>query len=78
MTAQLYLIGTCYLALLCEFYVVLRSLLYVRRERRQQRDSYFPKVAVLAPHYGWDEATEQNVRHLLCQDYSGDYQIYFV
>ena len=78
MTTQLYLIGTCYLALLCEFYVVLRSFLYVRRERRQQRDSYFPKVAVLAPHYGWDEETEQNVRQLLCQDYSGDYQIYFV
>ena len=75
---SLYLIGTCYLVLLCECYVVFRSFLYVTRERQQKRGSYYPRVAVIAPHYGWDQETEKNVLQLLSQDYQGHYQLHFV
>ena len=59
-------------------FLVLQSFLYARRERNAKRPDYTPKVVVIAPHYGWDAQTEQNVRHLLEQDYTGDYEIFFV
>ena len=78
LSMSLYLIGICYLVLLCECYVALRSFLYATKERRQKRGSYYPRVAVIAPHYGWDQETEKNVLQLLGQDYQGHYQLYFV
>jgi len=74
----LYLIVTCYLVLLCEFYVVAQSFFYVRKERLQHREEYHPRVAVIAPHYGWNQEIEENVEQLLRQDYSGRFHLYFV
>ena len=59
-------------------FLVLQSFLYARRERNAKRPDYTPKVVVIAPHYGWDAQTEQNVRYLLEQDYTGAYEIFFV
>jgi cellulose synthase/poly-beta-1,6-N-acetylglucosamine synthase-like glycosyltransferase len=50
----------------------------VRRERRVVRTPYAPRVAVIAPHYGWDAGAEANAARLLRQDYPGEYQVYFV
>ena len=73
-----YLIGIVYFFVIFQMFLVLQSFLYARRERNAKRPDYTPKVVVIAPHYGWDAQTEQNVRYLLEQDYTGDYEIFFV
>ena len=59
-------------------FLVLQSFLYARRERNAKRPDYTPKTVIIAPHYGWDAQTEQNVHNLLAQDYAGDYEVFFV
>lgn len=58
--------------------LISQSFLYSRRERKTQRPTYTPKVAIIAPHYGWDDDTEEHVKSLLIQDYEGEYHVYFV
>jgi cellulose synthase/poly-beta-1,6-N-acetylglucosamine synthase-like glycosyltransferase len=73
-----YIIGIAYFSLIVEILMILRSFLYARRERRKKRPAYAPKAAIIAPHYGWDMQTEENVKKLLEQDYAGAYEIFFV
>ena len=73
-----YLVGTCYFLLIVEILVILRSFFYARREKRKTPPTFFPKVAVIAPHYGWDFRTAENVKRVLKQDYAGDHLVYLV
>ncbi len=58
--------------------MISRSFLYTRRERNAKRPDYTPKVAIIAPHYGWDADTEEHVKGLLHQDYAGTYEVFCV
>ena len=58
--------------------LISQSFFYTRRERKTQRPTYTPNVAIIAPHYGWDDETEEHARSLLVQDYDGVFHIYFV
>lgn len=73
-----YLVGTCYFLLIVEILVILRSFFYARREKRKTSPTFFPKAAVIAPHYGWDFRTAENVKRVLKQDYAGDHLVYLV
>ena len=73
-----YLVGTCYFLLIVEILVILRSFFYARREKRKTPPTFFPKAAVIAPHYGWDFRTAENVKRVLKQDYAGDHLVYLV
>lgn len=69
---------TTYFLFILEMLLISQSFLYTRRERKTQRQTYTPNVAIIAPHYGWDDDTEEHVKSLLVQDYEGEYHIYFV
>ena len=56
--------------------VDLSSTLGANAIRRDQ--TYTPKVAIIAPHYGWDAETEEHAKGLLHQDYAGEHEIFFV
>ena len=58
--------------------LISQSFFYTRRERKKERPTYTPKVAIIAPHYGWDDETERHANSLLNLEYEGDYHIYFV
>jgi len=73
-----YLIATAYFFLILEILLIVQSFLYTRRERRTKRPDYAPKAAIIAPHYGWDDKTGENVKRVLDQDYAGDYEVFFV
>jgi cellulose synthase/poly-beta-1,6-N-acetylglucosamine synthase-like glycosyltransferase len=63
---------------LIEMALLVRAIAWTRRERRTRRSPFAPRVAVIAPHYGWDAQAEANARLLLDQDYPGEYQVFFV
>jgi cellulose synthase/poly-beta-1,6-N-acetylglucosamine synthase-like glycosyltransferase len=73
-----YITGTVYFFLILEILLIVKSFLYARRERKTKRPDYAPKVAIVAPHYGWDAPTVENVRRLLNLDYAGAYEVFFV
>ena len=75
---QTYIIATAYFFLIVELLIVSRSFRYARRERRADRPAYTPKVAIIAPHYGWDADTAEHAQGLLYQDYAGEHEIFFV
>ncbi len=72
------IIFTTYFLFILEVLLISQSFFYTRRERKIKRPSYTPKVAIVAPHYGWDDDTAKHVTSLLNQEYEGDYQIFFV
>lgn len=67
-----------YILFILEMLLICPSFFYTRRERKTNRPAYTPKVAIIAPHYGWDNETAEHVRTLLDQDYEGDFTIHFV
>ena len=73
-----YIIGAVYLVLILEVLIIINSFRYARRERNTKRPDYIPKAAIIAPHYGWDAQTAENVKRLLDQDYAGEYEVFFV
>lgn len=73
-----YIIGAVYFTLILEVLLIINSFRYARRERKTKRPEYAPKAAIIAPHYGWDDQTAQNVKRLLNQDYAGAYEVFFV
>ena len=73
-----YIIGAVYLVVILEVLIIITSFRYARRERNTKRPDYTPKAAIIAPHYGWDDQTAENVKRLLDQDYAGDYEVFFV
>ena len=73
-----YITGTVYFFLILEILLIVKSFLYVRRERKTKRPDYAPRIAIVAPHYGWDAQTVENVRRLLNLDYAGAYEVFFV
>ncbi len=73
-----YIIGAVYLVLILEVLIIINSFRYARRERNINRPDYTPKTAIIAPHYGWDDQTSENVKRLLNQDYAGEYEVFFV
>lgn len=73
-----YIIGAVYLVLILEGLIIINSFRYARRERNAKRPDYTPKAAIIAPHYGWDDQTSENVKRLLNQDYAGKYEVFFV
>ena len=75
---QTYIIATAYFFFILELLIISRSFFYARRERNANRSNYTPKAAIIAPHYGWDAATEAHVKGLLHQDYGGAYEVFFV
>ncbi len=75
---QTYIIATAYFFLIIELIIVGRSFRYARRERRVDRPAYTPKVAIIAPHYGWDADIAEHANGLLHQVYAGEYEIFFV
>ena len=75
---QTYIIATAYFFFIVELLLISRSFLYTRRERNAKRPAYTPKVAIIAPHYGWDADTEEHAQGLLHQDYAGIYEVFFV
>ncbi len=75
---QTYIIVTAYFFFIVELLIISRSFLYARRERNRKRPDYTPKVAVIAPHYGWDAETEEHAKGLLHQEYAGEYEVFFV
>ena len=75
---QTYIIATAYFFFIVELFIISRSFLYARRERKANRPTYTPKVAIIAPHYGWDTDTEEHTKGLLHQDYAGAYEVFFV
>ena len=75
---QTYIIATAYFFFILELLIIGRSFWYARRERNAQRPTYTPKVAVIAPHYGWDADTAEHATGLLHQDYAGVYEVFFV
>ena len=72
------IIGAVYLVLILEVLIIINSFRYARRERNTKRPDYTPKAAIIAPHYGWDDQTAENARRLLNQDYTGEYEVFFV
>lgn len=74
----LIIISTTYFLFVLEMLLISQSLFYTRRERKVERLSYTPKVAIVAPHYGWDDDTAEHAASLLQQEYEGEYKIYFV
>lgn len=75
---QTYIIATAYFFFIVELLVIGRSFLYTRRERNTKRPDYTPKVAIIAPHYGWDAETEEHAKGVLRQEYAGEYEVFFV
>ncbi len=75
---QTYIIATAYFFFIVELFIIGRSFLYTRRERNTKRPDYTPKVAIIAPHYGWDAETEEHAKGVLRQDYAGEYEVFFV
>ena len=75
---QTYIIATAYFFFIVELLVIGRSFLYTRRERNTKRPDYTPKVAIIAPHYGWDAETEEHAKGVLRQEYDGEYEVFFV
>ena len=75
---QTSIIITAYFFFLIELLIISRSFRYARRERKAERPAYTPKVAIIAPHYGWDADTAEHAKGLLHQDYAGEYEIFFV
>ena len=73
-----YIIGVVYLVLIFEVLLIINSFRYARRERNTKRPDYTPKAAIIAPHYGWDDQTAENVKRLLDQDYAGAYEVFLV
>ena len=73
-----YIIGAVYFVLIFEVLLIVNSFRYARRERNTKRPDYTPKAAIIAPHYGWDDQTENNVKRLLDQDYAGAHEVFFV
>ena len=73
-----YIIGAAYFVLIFEVLLIINSFRYARRERNTARPVYTPKAAIIAPHYGWDDQTAENVKRLLNQDYAGTYEVFFV
>ena len=73
-----YIIGAVYFTLILEVLIIINSFRYARRERNTKRLDYSPKAAIIAPHYGWDDQTAENVKRLLDQDYRGAYEVFFV
>ena len=69
---------TTYFLFILEMMLISHSFFYTRRERKTERPTYTPKVAIVAPHYGWDDDTAEYAESLLHQDYEGEYQVYFV
>ena len=75
---QTYIIATAYFFFILELIIISRSFWYARRERKAKRPTYTPKVAIIAPHYGWDADIEEHVNDILHQDYGGTYEVFFV
>ena len=75
---QTYIIATVYFFFLVQLLIITRSFGYTRRERKANRPTYTPNVAIIAPHYGWDADTEAHAKGLLHQDYAGAYEVFFV
>ena len=75
---QTYIIATAYFFFILELLIISRSFWYARRERNAERPTYTPKVAIIAPHYGWDADTAEHTKGLLHQDYAGVYEVFFV
>ena len=75
---QTYIIATAYFFFILELLIISRCFFYARRERNANRPTYTPKVAIIAPHYGWDADTEAHAKGLLHQDYAGAYEVFFV
>ena len=75
---QTYIIATAYFLVIIELLIISRSFQYARRERRADRPTYTPKVAIIAPHYGWDADIAEHAKGLLHQVYAGAYEIFFV
>ncbi len=73
-----YIIAAAYFLFILEMLLISKSFFYTRRERKTERETYTPKVAIVAPHYGWDDETAEHAKTLLEQDYEGDFQICFV
>ncbi|MCE2401012.1 glycosyltransferase family 2 protein [Candidatus Poribacteria bacterium] len=73
-----FIILTTYFFFILEILLIGQSFFYTRRERKTERPVYTPKVAIVAPHYGWDDDTAEHAKSLLDQDYEGDFQICFV
>jgi len=72
------IILTTYFFFILEILLIGQSFFYTRKERKTARPNYTPKVAIVAPHYGWDDDTAEHANSLLQQDYEGEYQVYFV
>ena len=77
-TLDIYILAITYISLMMEFILIGQSFFYGRRERKTERPKYTPKVAIIAPHYGWDEDTAARAKRLMDQDYAGEYQIFYV
>ena len=75
---QTYIIAAAYFFFVLELLIISRSFWYARRERNAGRPTYTPKVAIIAPHYGWDPDTAEHAKSLLHQDYAGMYEVFFV
>lgn len=75
---QTYIIATAYFLFILELLIISRSFWYARRERNMERPTYTPKVAIIAPHYGWDADTAAHAKSILHQDYAGVYEVFFV
>ena len=75
---QIYIIATAYVFFIVQLLLIIRSFGYARRERKANRPPYIPKVAIIAPHYGWDTDTAEHAKSLLHQGYAGEYEIFFV
>ena len=78
MLPYIILLAYAYFFLIVEISLVVNSFLYARRERKTKRAPYAPKAVIIAPHYGWNVQTEENIKPLLGQDYAGDYAVFFV
>lgn len=74
----LYILATAYALFVAQLLLIINSFINTRREKKTVRPKYTPKVAIVAPHYGWDDDSEEHVRSLLHQDYDGDYDVYYV
>ena len=77
-TMTTYIIAITYILFILEILLISPSFFYTRRERKTDRPAYTPKVAIIAPHYGWDDETAEHVKTLLDQDYEGDFTVHFV
>lgn len=73
-----YIIAIAYFFFTLELLLIIQGYLYTRRERKTDRPEYTPNVAIIAPHYGWDEETAEHAKSLLHQEYDGQYQVYYV